>query len=314
MIMMAQRGSEKLFFVKNIFWDTHVMLPIPIHPPAVMGFQSDSIRIPITVPPIQRKLTVSSLGDPFEREADDVADEVMRMAEPASIDSSPSAIQCEYAECEDEVRTPNQTKRAPSANTEAALDAGAVVRVTERGGAPLPSWVRSYFEPRFGHDFSCVRVHADDEAANAARAVRARAYTIGREIVFGAGEYAPATMEGKRLLAHELAYVVQQRHLLHAGIVMRQPAAAPQAHVRTATVKEAAEFLEDMTRFLGVSSPFRRERSRAGIRTERGCALRSWASSPRSGRLRRSRSVSRVECPRRLTTTSAVSTPSSSSS
>jgi len=65
-------------------------------------------------------------------------------------------------------------------------------------------------EPRFGHDFSRVRVHTDGAAANAARAVRARAYTIGQDIVFGSGEYAPATTEGQRLLAHELTHVVQQ--------------------------------------------------------------------------------------------------------
>jgi hypothetical protein len=66
-------------------------------------------------------------------------------------------------------------------------------------------------EPRFGQDFSRVRVHADGNAARAAHAVEARAYTVGRDIVFGKGEYAPATVEGKRLIAHELTHVVQQR-------------------------------------------------------------------------------------------------------
>ncbi len=65
-------------------------------------------------------------------------------------------------------------------------------------------------EPRFGHDFSSVRVHNDAEAAGAARALNARAYTIGDDIVFGLGEYAPATAEGERLLARELTHVVQQ--------------------------------------------------------------------------------------------------------
>ena len=65
-------------------------------------------------------------------------------------------------------------------------------------------------EPRFGHDFSRVRVHADGTAAHAARAMRARAYTIGQDIVFGSGQYAPATTEGQKLLAHELTHVVQQ--------------------------------------------------------------------------------------------------------
>ena len=66
-------------------------------------------------------------------------------------------------------------------------------------------------ESRFGHDFSQVRVHTGSEASHAAGAIRARAYTFGHEIVFGAGQYAPATEAGERLLAHELTHVVQQR-------------------------------------------------------------------------------------------------------
>jgi len=65
-------------------------------------------------------------------------------------------------------------------------------------------------EPRFGHDFSHVRVHADEQAAESARAVNALAYTVGRDIVFGRGRYAPGSTEGRRLLAHEMAHVVQQ--------------------------------------------------------------------------------------------------------
>src|SRR5690242_20251971 len=68
----------------------------------------------------------------------------------------------------------------------AGLDPDAAVRAAGRGGAPLDGPVRAYFEPRFGHDFGQVRVHADAEAADGARAVRARAYTIGEQIVFGA--------------------------------------------------------------------------------------------------------------------------------
>ncbi len=65
-------------------------------------------------------------------------------------------------------------------------------------------------EPRFGHDFSQVRIHTDERAAETARAVNALAYTVGRDVVFGAGQYAPQTDEGRRLLAHELTHVVQQ--------------------------------------------------------------------------------------------------------
>jgi lipoprotein-anchoring transpeptidase ErfK/SrfK len=78
-------------------------------------------------------------------------------------------------------------------------------------GQPLDPAARAMFEPRFGHDFGDVRVHTGALASASARAVAARAYTAGRHIVFGAGAYAPAGPEGRRLLAHELAHVVQQR-------------------------------------------------------------------------------------------------------
>jgi hypothetical protein len=70
--------------------------------------------------------------------------------------------------------------------------------------------MRGQMEARFGHDFSRVRVHADARAAVSARAVGAAAYTVGRDVVFGAGRYAPGTAEGRSLLTHELTHVVQQ--------------------------------------------------------------------------------------------------------
>src|SRR6266705_6707760 len=76
---------------------------------------------------------------------------------------------------------------------------------------------------RFGHDFSAVRVHDDAEAANSARAVDALAYTIGRDIVFGAGQYAPHSTAGRRILAHELVHVLQQS----GGLASPEPAAGP---------------------------------------------------------------------------------------
>lgn len=72
------------------------------------------------------------------------------------------------------------------------------------------SAARDFFEPRFGYDFSGVRVHTDARAAEAAKEVDARAFTVGRDVVFGKGEYAPGTSAGIRLVAHELAHVIQQ--------------------------------------------------------------------------------------------------------
>jgi hypothetical protein len=78
-------------------------------------------------------------------------------------------------------------------------------------GRPLDPSARAFMEPRFGHDFSRVRVHTDHTAARSAEAVAARAYTVGSHMVFGAGRYAPASQEGRRLIAHELTHVLQQQ-------------------------------------------------------------------------------------------------------
>jgi hypothetical protein len=75
---------------------------------------------------------------------------------------------------------------------------------------PLPAEVRAYFEPRFGHDFSRVRVHAGARSARSAQALGAQAYTLGNDVVMGEGQYAPHSPAGRELLAHELAHVVQQ--------------------------------------------------------------------------------------------------------
>src|SRR2546430_17395987 len=83
--------------------------------------------------------------------------------------------------------------------------------VLDSPGQALDAETRSLMEPRFGHDFSQVRVHTDEKAAESAQAVNALAYTVGRDVVFGKGQYVPRTTEGKSLLAHELTHVVQQR-------------------------------------------------------------------------------------------------------
>jgi hypothetical protein len=86
-----------------------------------------------------------------------------------------------------------------------------VHEVLRAPGQPLDAETRASMEPRFGHDFSHVRVHTDAKAAESARAVNAQAYTVGRDLVFGTGEYQPQTHSGRRVLGHELAHVVQQK-------------------------------------------------------------------------------------------------------
>jgi hypothetical protein len=86
-----------------------------------------------------------------------------------------------------------------------------VADTLRQGGRPLDPATRAFFEPRFGVDFSAVRIHTDIHAAESARAVNALAYTVGRDVVFNSGQYAPHRDSGRRLLAHELTHVVQQQ-------------------------------------------------------------------------------------------------------
>lgn len=100
------------------------------------------------------------------------------------------------------------------------------IRSMQGKGRPLPGSVRSYFEPRFGRDFGDVRVHTDAKAGESARAINAKAFTIGRDIVFGDNQYAPETNNGRQLLAHELTHVVQQDST-HNESVQRQTSDEP---------------------------------------------------------------------------------------
>jgi hypothetical protein len=189
---------------------------------------------------------ISAPGDPSEQEADAVADRVMRMADPGAVGFAGAGIQRKCRACDEEDKQQIQTKRDPSASESIGLDAGTAVHAATRGGTPLPAELRSYFEPRFGQSFGHVRVHTGDEAEAGARAVRARAYTTGRDIVFGAGQYAPETTDGKRLLAHELVHVVQQDTSGARGQVQRCPDAATDAvyDKKAAAIKAHAEYLK----------------------------------------------------------------------
>jgi hypothetical protein len=136
----------------------------------------------------QPKLKVNTPGDKYEKEADRVAAQLTSM--PAHERLQSKSVQPNDVESE-----------APPVVTDALRSSG----------QPLDSSTRAFMEPRFGHDFSRVRVHTDQTAADSARAVSALAYTVGRDVVFGAGRYAPGTAEGRHLLAHELVHVMQRR-------------------------------------------------------------------------------------------------------
>src|SRR5215471_7067622 len=89
---------------------------------------------------------------------------------------------------------------------------------------PLDKATRDYFEPRFGFDFSTIKIHTDCEAVRLAARLDARAFTFGPHIAFGQGEYEPGTEEGRRLIAHELTHVVQHDGGMEATrMTMSQP-------------------------------------------------------------------------------------------
>jgi hypothetical protein len=101
-------------------------------------------------------------------------------------------------------------QRRATNQTEPSAVPPIVHEVLRTPGRPLDTTTRTFMEPRLGHDFSRVRVHTDEEAAESARAVGAAAYTVGRDVVFGSEQYQPGMRAGRRLLAHELTHVAQQ--------------------------------------------------------------------------------------------------------
>jgi hypothetical protein len=113
--------------------------------------------------------------------------------------------------CGQNRRSLQLASRNSKLNSANSLPASSIVHdVLRSPGQPLDPATRTFFEPRFGHDFSHVRVHTGGRAAQSARMVNALAYTVGRDVVFGEGQYAPNTGAGQRLIAHELTHTIQQ--------------------------------------------------------------------------------------------------------
>jgi hypothetical protein len=221
----------------------------------------DFTRVPIAAPRIQCAPTVSSPGDAFEQEADDVADRVMRTIDPTPVNSPAEASQRECTDCDDE-EAEESVQHAPlvarqsieggddeeseveegggdldiqlkaeSGPPMAASSPVVVDRLAgkQSDGEPLASGTRAPVELAFGRDFSGVRVHHDSEAAELTRNVSALAFTHGSHIYFGSGKYDPNGSSGRRLLAHELTHVIQQGQAApRGGKATHSPALAPQ--------------------------------------------------------------------------------------
>jgi hypothetical protein len=176
--------------------------------------------VPPTPGVLQAKLAVGPVNDPLEREADRVADQVMRMPDPLPVSCrAPPQISRKCAACEQEEEGKLQKKSAAEAAPQTAP--ATVHEVLASPGVPLDPSTRAFMESRFGHDFSRVRVHADVRSAESARSIDSLAYTVSNNVVFAAGQYAPETSAGRRLIAHELAHVVQQSGTSEAAVVQR---------------------------------------------------------------------------------------------
>jgi len=188
----------------------------------------------------QAKLTIGQPNDRYEQEADRVADQVMRMSDAdvsQRVDSGtvqPIRIQRLCPQCEEELaqRQPEededeelQAKEQPGRTPQVTPNIESRINGLKGRGQPLDHATRSFFEPRFGRDFSDVRLHTDSAAADTARSIRARAFTLGNNVVMGSGEYHPNSQSGRRLLGHELTHVVQQSGTLSSAqeMVARHP-------------------------------------------------------------------------------------------
>lgn len=174
---------------------------------------------------VQAELSVSQPGDRYEQEADRVAEQVMRMPDSDAMQNtrssehpsplpiqrlSPETEQVHHQPDEEEEEETLQAKEVPGHTATITPDLEIGIHSIRGDGLPLDAATRAYMEPRFGHDFSQVRVHNDGEAARLTRTVNALAFTSGQDIFFREGEYDPTSFTGQRLLAHELAHTVQQ--------------------------------------------------------------------------------------------------------
>jgi hypothetical protein len=163
------------------------------------------------------KLAVGRTDDLLERGADRMAAQVMQMPES---DAGQAHVGAGAAA--------SRRPAAPSA-----------IPAARSAGQRLGRAARDFMEPRFGFDFSQVRIHADDAAARSAEAFGALAYSVGTDIVFGRGRYAPETWSGRHLLAHELAHVVQG-NAAGQEVVRRQPI-GPKSQARRRGIRKLAK-------------------------------------------------------------------------
>jgi hypothetical protein len=172
----------------------------------------------------QAKLRVSAPDDIYEQEADRVAEQVLAKSGRPAVESAPPRIQ-----------------RLSGLNSPTNTAPAGVEHILSGPGQPLEPSLRQDIEPRFGYDLSRVRVHLGAAAAQSARDVNAFAYTVGHDIVFGEGQYAPHTPAGRRLLAHEITHTIQQSGGDNAANAVRTTASRASPGGQTSAVIQRRE-------------------------------------------------------------------------
>jgi hypothetical protein len=217
------------------------------------------------------KLAVTEPGDAIEREADAMADRVMRQpaGAPAAAGAKPAptarddkrqAGPAGLAGAADKPVQRAASSQAQDPSGSKQPDSPEALKASLGPGEPLDADARAFFEPRFGRDLSHVRVHHDAAAADAARALHARAFTFGHHVVFAAGEYQPGGESSRHLMAHELAHVMQNDDMGLAAVVARAPAAAPATNPAYADPNDVRQAAID---------PVKDKKARKGLETLR---------------------------------------------
>jgi hypothetical protein len=192
--------------------------------------------VPAGTVQLQSTMRVSSPRDPAEREAESTARKIMRMASPEVTLNSGAGdaplrrkLESPYiARFADSIRLMRQHTAAPTGTRqgegqpEVSASLASDITGSQGAGSPLPAGVRQFMEPRFGADFSKVRIHTSDTAARLNRQVSAQSFTVGSQIFFGKNQFQPDTSEGQELIAHELTHTIQQGAVQQGPAVQRR--------------------------------------------------------------------------------------------
>jgi hypothetical protein len=215
----ADRVAEQVMQMPEpqMQWLTEEEEKLPRHEPQMQWLTEEEEKLPRqnkTITPIQ-SLTLQRQDDEekeeLKKKKKEEEEELIQAKPPADQNTPLVQRQLEAEEEkkkeEEEIR---QTKEDTGQTPEVTPDLESCIQSLKGCGQPLPEPVRNFFEPRFGQDFSQVRIHSNTEGAHLARKLNAKAFTTGSNIVFGSGQYSPGSSRGKQLLAHELTHVMQQ--------------------------------------------------------------------------------------------------------